>query len=454
MPEHPTPKQPTPEQPASQQPNFWQSNSERLEFVLYEFQLPLCRPLKTSYGLITHRQGMLLRLTNSSGQVGWGQSMLLPHQPAEVLSAELGCWTEQSGLPRTWSKLPYSETAFSLALADLSAKQADLPLYRWLLSNPQAGRDSSPETSQAASNPLEPEISIPLNALISADSPEAVAEAGRLAVREGYRAVKLKVGADVLADDIKRVKNLRHAIGDKAKLRLDANGAWDLPTAKTNLSQLTEFDIEYIEEPTSGLAALAELATVSPIDIAVDESIRDISDLSRAIALAKKEKLAVLIIKPTALGNIVNLWQTLRAAIASFGARLVVTSALDSTLGITAAGHFAVALAQFKKTVCDKKTACSEATSGVQAPPMEPCGLDTARLLAADLCDKDNSGSPGNPYHSDNPGNPYHSGDPGNPLLVSDGQLVLPKGPGLGLEPSTEALKHLTTQVTRGEHHV
>lgn len=409
--------------------------------MVSEFQLPLRRPLRTSYGAITHRRGVLLRLADNNGQVGWGQSMPLPHQPAEVLSAELEHWAAQPGLPQTWSNLPYSKTAFSLALADLNAKQAGLPLYRWLLS-----QDSLPNSSQTAANPLAPTVLLPLNALISADSCRAVAEAGSLAVQAGYRAVKLKVGSAAWSDDLKRIASLRQAIGNQARLRLDANGAWDVSTAQANLNQLAAWDIDYIEEPTSGLAALAELAAVSPVAIAVDESIRDRSDLNRALAIFQKADLAALIIKPTVLGDLVGLWRDLQAAAAELRLRLVISSALDSSLGIAAAGHVAAALAQLK--------------------PLEPCGLDTARLLAADLCDATKLGDPDSPNGPDSPNDsdsPNGSNrlndsdgpnDPDSPLPVVAGQLALPPGPGLGLEPSTEALKHLTTQITRGKHHV
>ena len=72
----------------------------------------------------------------------------------------------------------------------------------------------------------------------------------KLAVNEGWSAIKLKVGQNI-ADDIRRCKIARDTIGPDIKLMIDANQVWDTNTAIDWVNELSGFDIYWIEEPTS-----------------------------------------------------------------------------------------------------------------------------------------------------------------------------------------------------------
>lgn len=93
------------------------------------------------------------------------------------------------------------------------------------------------------------------------------------AVDEGYRYVKLKVGAD-LDEDVRRLRIAREVIGWDAKLMIDANQVWDVPEAIEWIGRLAEFEPYWIEEPTSpddvlGHAAIRQ--AVAPIGVATGE---------------------------------------------------------------------------------------------------------------------------------------------------------------------------------------
>ena len=93
------------------------------------------------------------------------------------------------------------------------------------------------------------------------------------AVDQGYRHVKLKVGADV-DDDIRRLRIAREVIGWDAKLMIDANQVWDVPEAITWIGRLAEFKPHWIEEPTSPddvLGHAAIRAAIAPIGVATGE---------------------------------------------------------------------------------------------------------------------------------------------------------------------------------------
>lgn len=95
----------------------------------------------------------------------------------------------------------------------------------------------------------------------------------REAVDEGYRHVKLKVGAN-LEDDIRRLRIAREVIGWDAKLMIDANQVWDVPEAIEWVRRLAEFNPLWIEEPTSPDDILGHAAVrkaVAPIGVATGE---------------------------------------------------------------------------------------------------------------------------------------------------------------------------------------
>jgi L-fuconate dehydratase len=93
------------------------------------------------------------------------------------------------------------------------------------------------------------------------------------AVDEGYRHVKLKVGADI-DDDVRRLGIAREVIGWDANLMIDANQVWDVPQAIEWMERLAEFAPLWIEEPTSPDDVLGHAAirrAVSPIGVATGE---------------------------------------------------------------------------------------------------------------------------------------------------------------------------------------
>lgn len=95
----------------------------------------------------------------------------------------------------------------------------------------------------------------------------------REGIAAGWSHFKIKVGADI-ADDRRRCALVREVIGPDRKLMVDANQRWDVPEAIANIRQLAEFDLWWVEEPTSpddvvGHAAIGK--AVAPIGIATGE---------------------------------------------------------------------------------------------------------------------------------------------------------------------------------------
>ena len=201
--------------------------------------------------------------------------------------------------------------------------------------------------------------SIRVNATLPAVTPDKVA--GILARFPGCRTVKIKVAepGQVLADDVARVAEARSVLGPEGRIRIDANGGWNVDEAEHAIHALTRFDLEYVEQPCATVDELSELRTrvkYMGIPIAADESVRKASD---PLAVARAGAADVLVIKAQPLGGITAALEIVRDA----GLPVVVSSALDTSIGISMGLHLAAA---------------------IDALDFD-CGLATSALLTADV---------------------------------------------------------------------
>jgi O-succinylbenzoate synthase len=203
--------------------------------------------------------------------------------------------------------------------------------------------------------------SVAVNAIIPAVPAADAAVMTRVAVLEhGCTTIKVKVGGD-LTDDEARVAAIRDVLdtvlgAGVGRMRIDANAAWDLPTATTALRRLAAYSLEYVEQPCHTLAELADLRSRIDVPIAVDEGIRTADDPGR-VRVAEVADIAV--VKPAPLGGVEA---TLRI-VESLGVPVVVSGSLDSSVGLDVAVATAAALPDLPYA----------------------CGFGTGALLAADL---------------------------------------------------------------------
>lgn len=204
---------------------------------------------------------------------------------------------------------------------------------------------------------------IPVNATVPAVPASDVAAV--LSRFPGCRTAKVKVAdpGQVLADDVARVRAVRETLGDQGRVRVDANGVWNIDQAERAIHALAEFDLEYVEQPCASVAELVQLrARVKYLDIpiAADESVRKASD---PLMVARAGAADLLVIKAQPLGG------THRALriVAEAGLPAVVSSALDTAVGISQGIALAAAL-----------------------PELEfDCGLATSALFIRDVADLD-----------------------------------------------------------------
>ncbi len=238
-------------------------------------------PLRTRFRGITVREGVLLR-----GDAGWGEwSPFLEYDDATA---------------RPW-------LAAALEAADVG----------W----PAPLRDV-----------------VPVNVTVPATDPgraHAIVTAG------GCRTAKVKVAerGQTLADDLARVEAVRDALGPDGLVRVDANGAWDVDEAVRAIAAIDRAagGLEYVEQPVASVEDLAAVRRRATVPVAADESIRRAEDPYRVRDLEAAD-VAVLKVQP--LGGV---RACLRIA-EDIGLPVVVSSAIESSVGIAAGVALAAAL--------------------------------------------------------------------------------------------------------------
>lgn len=198
---------------------------------------------------------------------------------------------------------------------------------------------------------------IPVNCTVPAVDPD---HAARIVRDSGCATAKVKVAepGQVLADDIARVEAVRGAIGRDGRVRVDANGGWDVDTAVAAIGALDRAagGLEYVEQPCASVEDLAAVRRRVGVPIAADESIRRAEDPFRVVALEAAD-IAVLKVQP--LGGVHACLEIAER----IGLPVVVSSAVDSSVGLAAGLALAAALPELPHA----------------------CGLATTSLLAADV---------------------------------------------------------------------
>ncbi|WP_448626774.1 o-succinylbenzoate synthase [Geodermatophilus sp. URMC 64] len=196
---------------------------------------------------------------------------------------------------------------------------------------------------------------VPVNVTVPAVDAE---RAHAIVATSGCRTAKVKVAepGQTPADDLARVEAVRDALGPGGAIRVDANAAWDVDTAVARIEELDRVGLEYVEQPCASLAELADLRRRIDVRIAADEVVRRSAD---PLAVDLREACDVVVLKVQPLGGV---RAALRVAEAH-GLPCVVSSALESSVGIAAGVALAAALPELPFA----------------------CGLATVALFTADV---------------------------------------------------------------------
>ncbi|MFL5900288.1 MAG: mandelate racemase/muconate lactonizing enzyme family protein [Solirubrobacterales bacterium] len=337
------------------------------------YALPFREPYVTARGGLDRREMVLLRLRSDDGLTGLGEAVPLSMRGGISLARvveELERLGERDSLDEATLQgdalglSPPSRCAALTALLDLRGRRA-------------AAEDS---TGREATAPVE------CNASMVAGEPAAVAvEAARWATN-GFATFKLKLGT---GEDFGQVLAVREAVGPRASIRVDANAAWDVETAKRTLRALEPLEVELAEQPVATLEEAAEVAASTSIPIAGDESIETRADAIRAVSMGACALTGVKLSKVGGPEAAIEIAEVLPSYL---------SSALDGPVGIAAAAQVAQTL---------------DVADGGKGAGLAH-GLATQRLFASTIASVE--------------------------CELRDGMLHPPEGPGLGVEIDESAL--------------
>ncbi|HSS41273.1 MAG TPA: mandelate racemase/muconate lactonizing enzyme family protein [Solirubrobacterales bacterium] len=344
------------------------------------YALPFKEPYVTARGVLRRREMVLLRVRDGDGVVGLGEAVPLALRGGVGLVEVVGdleAWAEHGEVQALSAP---ARCAVETALMDLRGRRTGKGL----------GEEERDEEVEC-------------NATLVAGRPDAVAAEAERWAQAGFRTFKLKLGAESASvfdmrtltrtrgsGDVGQVRAVREALEAGVRIRVDANEAWDLETAKATLAALEEFDVELAEQPVAGLEAMAELAASTSIPLAADESVPTLEEAERAAALGACEFTGIKLSKVGGPEEALAIADVLPA---------YVTSALDGPVGIAAAAQVALSLAD---TDHPERLHLAH-------------GLATQRLFASTIASVE--------------------------CEVRDGMLHLPPGPGLGVEIDEKALQ-------------
>lgn len=247
---------------------------------IYKINIPFIEPLRLAIGVLDGSNSILIRMWAGDRLCGLGEgtpASFITGETQETCFAAAGALAplligrdaldiegRMSDLTAAFVGHSSVKNAFDMALYDLAARHAGLPLYAFLGGAP---RDYVTDLT------------------VGVNTPEVMVRAAREIVAAGAAAIKVKLGTN-RADDVARIRAIRAAVGDAIPLRIDANQGWDEPTAVATLQALAPFDIQYCEQPLAdwNIAGMARVRSHSPIPIMADESLFDHHDAIRLVA--------------------------------------------------------------------------------------------------------------------------------------------------------------------------
>lgn len=275
-------------------------------------------------------------LETDEGVTGWGEATVVPLWSGESQGGALALIHDYIA-PLLKNRDPltidfkeidsvaidnhFTKAAVEMALLDLIGKQQRKPVHELL---------------GGAKNPLR----IPIKFSVGLREPEETAAIAAGKVRQGFTAIKIKVGPDP-EKDLRRIKAVRDAIGPKIKLNVDVNGGWSVEQAIREIPRYSEFGLEYVEQPTPrwDIDGMARVRAAVDVPIMADEAVFAIWQAEEVIA---KKAADLISIYPGKNGGILKSQKICKLAEdAGIGCHL--GSNLEWDIGTAAMCHLAAA---------------------------------------------------------------------------------------------------------------
>ncbi|MDO5608825.1 MAG: o-succinylbenzoate synthase [Capnocytophaga sp.] len=298
-----------------------------------KFILKFKRPSGTSRGILTEKETFFISIEDGErkglGECGLLRSLSFDDRP-----------DYEQKLQWTCDNIHLGEEALLLELIDF-------PSIRFGVE--QAFRSLSVTNSWEIfpSDFTKGKDNIPINGLVWMGSPQFMKSQIKEKLQQGFRCIKMKIGAIDFDSEFEILKNLRNEFSvDAIEIRVDANGAFSAEEALTKLEKLASLQLHSIEQPIKAgqWEAMAKLCRRTPLPIALDEELIGINDWALQNELLDSIRPQYIILKPSLLGG----YKASEAWIALAEKRQIgwwVTSALESNIGLNAIAQWTYTLA-------------------------------------------------------------------------------------------------------------
>jgi muconate cycloisomerase len=347
---------------------------------------------------------LLVKLTGDDGNVGWGEAPALKDWAGDygryfgesvgttkyvvenyLSSVALGWEAENiAGLHQRMDNAirgyPYAKACVEMAAYDLAGRSLGAPVYQLLGGKV---RDKIPVTHSIGLLPID----------------DAVAEC-RQVVREGIRTIKIKVGVEPRRD-IELVHRVREAVGEEIDLCVDANQGYSSPgEALQTIKAMEPCRLKYAEQPVEGLLRIAEVAKGLDTPVMADESAWTPQDVLEIFERRAADIISIYTTKPGGLHPGMEVAAVARAA----GFPCNLNGSVETGVGNLANLHLAAAA----------PAVTLSCVVPVSVPIEEQQGQVAGIYYTDDLiCD---------------------------PMIFEDGAILLPDGPGMGIEVDEEKI--------------
>jgi L-alanine-DL-glutamate epimerase-like enolase superfamily enzyme len=367
--------------------------------------IPFAKPIKMGGGTASIAEGVVLKIHTDEGITGvsecgdtslWymGESQDSIMYNITKMYAPILIGENPFNIERIIARMDkavrvnnQSKAVVDYVLHDIMGKANNMPVYQVL------GGKSNPR--------------IPLAFVMSSGTNEEVVAEGKALVKAGFKALKMKVGANSVDEDVEMVGAMRAAVGSDVKIMTDTNGGWHYFQALRFLKKVVKYDIYLAEQPVPwwDTTSLARLRRKVDVPIFADESAAELNDL---IKLLQLEAVDGFFLKVPKAGGIhkSQKWVTIAAA----ANMMVMTGCMVNTsLGAAAEAHF---------------LAATEWIGRVEQESIGPLNLfniyDTTGVSMPNDLSK-------------------------IPARYEKGFLYPPEGPGMGTELNEEVVKKLAT---------
>lgn len=322
---------------------------------LGRISVPLRVPFKTALRQVNSVEDIIVEIHTDTGEVGYGEAPPTGAITGDTTGAIIGAFQDHiiktlvgrdvedfENLTRDVQKCivknSSAKAAADIALWDLYGKKYGIPVYRML---------------GASRNQIITDLTISVN------SPEEMARDAVNAVERGYDTLKVKVGIDPSLD-VERLSAIRAAVGDKPRIRIDANQAWSPKQAVKLLNQMQErgLDIELVEQPVKAhdLEGLKYVTDRSYVPVLADESVFSVEDALKIVQLQAADLINIKLMK---CGGLTNALKIATLAEVS-GVECMIGCMLEAKVSVNAAVHLACARQIITKVDLDGPVLCSE----------------------------------------------------------------------------------------------